>query len=378
MARKRLDYRARWQEKRQQRLYRRRVITLAGLGAVALVLVVLVAGQRPRAAASYTLPRRDICWLTPGEGFLLVCQREGRLARLGGMAGAMFEAGAGWARAFTHPAGFCGRVTLAGELALVSCADGRLRAVDVRSGEQVWERVAAGAAAEAAAAGGAAFFGADNGHLYAVKLSDGTPLWQVNLGAAIASAPLVTDEQVIVGTIAGVVHCVDRGTGRKRWRFRDPERVGPIYASPRSGPNSILVGSDDGKLCNISREGELINSFQVGGLIRAPVAVAGGWVIVGDSAGRLCRVNQRDMTEKWCRRLSRAGGITAEPIVVGDRIWCAAGKYLVCLRTDTGRVLWRRKGSAQTTDCVRSGQSLYWATADGVVRAVRTAEAGND
>lgn len=382
-----MDYRTRWQQKRRVRAYRHRVLVLAALSAVALVLLVLVAGQRPRAAASYRLPRPDVCWLAGGgDGGLFVCQRRGRLTKL---TSAMSEAGSAWARPFTHPAGFYGRPVLAGDLLVLSCADGRVRAVDARTGEQVWEKVAwqraaaAGSGAPTAqragggvvggvtVSAGAAFFGAANGLLYAADLSNGKALWQVDLGATIASAPLVTDRAVVVGTVGGVVHCVERGNGRKRWRFPDSERKGPIYASPRSGPEGILVGSDDGELYSLSQEGQLRGKYKLGGLVRAPVAVEGRAVIAGDSEGSLCRLNVAGLSETWRRSLSSLGGIAVEPIVAGDRIWCAAGKYLVCLHIDSGRVLWRRKGSAETTDCVRAGDTLYWATADGVVRAVR-------
>ncbi len=382
---KRLGYRATWQQKRRERAVRQRTVMIALLLALALFLLIVATARRPRAAATYRLMGRDISWLAAGKDFLLVCQREGRLIRL---TSAMTEAGCGWARPFTHPAGFYGRPTIAQDFVLVSCADGRLRALDVRTGEEVWARIAMlrevdprtgkqlwgktadGTVAEATAAGGAVFFGADNGWLYAANLRDGKPLWEVNVGAPIASAPLVTESEVIVGTIAGVVHCVNRGDGQKRWRFPREECVGPIYASPRAGVDCILVGSDDGKLYSLSPLGELRGTYELQGLIRAPVAVEGGTALVGDSSGWLAKINTGGMSEIWRRRLSRDGGITLQPIVGADKIWCAAGRHLLCLRKATGRVIWRRSADAVTTDCIRSGESLYWATADGLVRRV--------
>ena len=359
---------------------------IAVLGALALLLLVLAMARSPRATATYRLMGRDISWLAAGEDFLLVCQREGRLIRL---TSAMSETGCSWARPFTHPAGFSGRPALVEEFVLIGCADGRLRAVDVRTGEEVWARIAMlrevdprtgkegwgktadGMVAEATTAGGAVFFGADNGWLYAANLRDGKPLWDVDLGAPIASAPLVTESEVIVGTIAGVMHCVNRGNGEKRWRFPREECIGPLYASPRAGLHCILIGSDDGKLYSISPQGELRGAYELDGLVRAPVAVEGGAAIVGDTSGLLCKINTGDMSEVWRRRLSRRGGIAVEPILGADKLWCAAGRHLLCLRKATGRVIWRRSGTAITTDFVRAGETLYWATADGVVRAVR-------
>jgi len=298
---------------------------MAALVVAALCLLLLMTARSPRASATYRLPGQDISWLAAGAHFLLIGQREGRLAKL---TSDLSELGSGWVRPFTHPAGFYGRPVVAGERVLVSCADGRLRAVDLRTGEQAWAKIAwlreadpltgdefwgqmaSGPVGEAAVAGGAAFFGADNGWLYAVELSTGRALWEADLGGSVVGAPLVTEHEVIVGTLAGVVHCLSRGDGRKLWRFPRTEQIGPVYASPRRGLNCIVVGSDDGKVYDLLPTGELRGSYELGGLIRAPAAVESGAAIVGDSGGELCRVSTGDMHEIWHRDLSHLGGIT--------------------------------------------------------------------
>lgn len=327
--------------------------------AAAIVALLMVNARRAYHAPSFALPTAGPSWLTPVGGDLLVCHREGRLVLLDAELSPTVST---WARPFTHPAGFTGRAAVAGDLAFVGCADARLRAVDLRTGLQKWEALVGASAAAPTAAGNAVFVGTDNGTLYAVSADRGSVLWVVSVGARVASAPLVTEERVVVGTVAGMVHCLGRGSGEKLWRVTVD---GPIYASPRKAGDSYLVGTDDGVVYRISARGEVSGQLTMDGLVRAAVAASDGVAVAADSEGLVCRFEPATMVELWRRRL--AGPVAADPVVVGDRVWCAAGVDLVCLRAETGEVWWRRHGARQTVDCAVTADHVYWTTADGLV-----------
>ncbi|MCD6359594.1 MAG: PQQ-binding-like beta-propeller repeat protein [Armatimonadetes bacterium] len=341
------------------RASRHRLIVI-GVVAAILVAVTLIAGsRRMQSPGDYALPVPGPSWLTAVDDGVLVCHREGRLVKL---TWELEDTGTGWARPFTHPAGFTGRAAVGEGRVFVSCADARLRGVDLTTGLQVWETVVGAGASEPTRAGDGVFFGADDGVLYAVSAADGEIRWRTKLGARIAAAPLVTPDRVVVGTIAGVVHCLRRGDGEKLWRVMVG---GPVYASPRRVGDSYLVGADDGVLYRISDEGELAGQFETDGLIRAPVALSGDWAVVGDSAGVVSCIELPGMAARWSRRLS--GTVIAAPVIDGDRVWCAAGRDLICLRLSTGRVLLHRRGAAQTISCILADGRVYWTSADGRV-----------
>ena len=354
-----MDYRSRWQQRRQERLSRQRLIAILAVIAVAIAGVALVATRGVHGRPGYALASPGLCWVTPGPGMVLVCQREGRLVRL---TPDLSDQGTGWARPFTQPAGFTGRAALTGGLAIVSCGDARLRAVELVTGVQSWETLVGGAAAEPTVAGSEVFFGADDGKLYAVKTDDGAVEWSVLLGARIASAPLVTDDCVLVGTVAGLVQCVRRADGGKLWRAT---LGGPVYASPRQFADGVVIGCDDAKLYRIGPDGQVVGSFEMPGLIRAPAAVAGDAVVVGDTSGVVCRIDASDMSQVWRRRLGPS--VQCAPVIDGDRVWCPAGRTLACLSLATGHVLWRTRTRAQITDCAIEGGTIYWTTDAGCV-----------
>jgi len=356
-----LDYRSRWQQKRRERVTRRRLIIIVAAVVAALVVALSWRGPARPAPSAYRLLGPDVCWLAAGPDFVLVCGRSGRLARI--MPDLTLD-GVGWGRDFTHPAGFLGRPALAPGLALLPCADVRLRAVDLATGLQAWEIEVGGAVCAVTADADRAYFGSEDGCLYAAT-AEGSVIWRSELGAKVVAPPLVTEDTVIAATLAGEVICVSRADGGEVWRV---ETDAPIYAAPRMGPSTILVGDDAGKLHNITREGEFVASFEFEGLVRAPVGVDGTVVVAGDSSGLLVRINPSDMTEMWRARLP--GSIAVAPVVLGDTVWCAAGPSLVALNAETGGITARRIAEAETSDLIAAFGRVYWATTDGRVRVI--------
>ncbi|MGC9316470.1 MAG: PQQ-binding-like beta-propeller repeat protein [Armatimonadota bacterium] len=357
-----MDYRSRWQEKRRVRTVRSRLIAVAAVLVAAAALAASWRGLVKPAPSGYALPSPDVCWLAAGEDFVLICTRSGRLARL---APGLSEDEATWPWHFTHPAGFWGRPALLPGLACIGCEDVRLRAVDISTGLQEWEYEAAASVPGATAAGDSVYFGDDSGMLHAVTAA-GQPLWRMQLGGAVAAAPLVTDDTVVVGTLQGRVHALDRADGNPLWTVQVDA---PVYCSPTMGPSSILVGDDSGAVHSITREGQRLASLELDGLVRAPVAAREAVVVAGDSSGTVVRINPSEMTRLWSTQLP--GPVAVEPVILGDSIWCGAGRSLVEVGADRGRVISRRVAAAQTCDLIAAHAMLYWATTDGRIMAVR-------
>lgn len=357
-----MDYRSRWQQRRRERVTRQRLIAIA-LAVLGVVAIVLSWQARGRTVPSgFAFPTPDLCWLTAGPDFLLVTGRSGRLARasLG-----LSDAPSPWLREFTHPAGFLGPAAVTESLALVGCTDVRLRAVDLLTGQQVWEIEAGGAVTGVTVDAGRIYFGSEDRRAYAAS-ADGALRWtSADLGGKVVAAPLVTPEGLVVATLAGTVHCLAAADGQELWRV---STGAPIYAAPRLGPSTILVGDDAGKLHSIAPDDRAVLTHDLEGLIRGSVGVAGGVVVAGDSSGLLVRINPADMTELWRARLP--GPIAAEPAIAGGRAWCGAGRSLLAVDAASGRVVRRISAEAEITDVLFAFGHLYWATADGRVRVI--------
>ncbi|MFM7554988.1 MAG: PQQ-binding-like beta-propeller repeat protein, partial [Verrucomicrobiota bacterium] len=78
----------------------------------------------------------------------------------------------------------------------------------------------------------------------------------------LAPVPVVADGAVVFGTTSDEVRCVDRDTGRTRWRrfCGGPVRFAPVIAGGR-----VFVGSDDGRVQALDlRDGQVVWSVAPG------------------------------------------------------------------------------------------------------------------
>jgi len=80
------------------------------------------------------------------------------------------------------------------------------------------------------------------GTFYAIG-RDGAIQWQTALGGGITASALVTANRVIVGDISGVVHGLDRATGKIVWTLRpDAHPTAAIFGSPIAVGNDAIFG----------------------------------------------------------------------------------------------------------------------------------------
>ena len=90
--------------------------------------------------------------------------------------------------------------------------------------------------------GNTLYFGDGNGSLYAKPLGDTGQSWNQKLNGAITGTPLISGENIIVGTEAGNVYFIDR-TGTNP---RPISISGKVYASPCAAGSLILVAPTGG------------------------------------------------------------------------------------------------------------------------------------
>jgi outer membrane protein assembly factor BamB len=140
---------------------------------------------------------------------------------------------------------------IADDRAIVGTNAGRAVALDVASGEILWNvrlRRTPGrrgrVASSPAIAGDRALFTTTGGEMVALDAATGRERWRVALGSAIESSPLVIDGAAYVGTLDGEVMRVRVRDGRVTWRARAAGDVKAGLAA--AGPN-VVVGDYGGE-----------------------------------------------------------------------------------------------------------------------------------
>ncbi len=116
-------------------------------------------------------------------------------------------------------------------------SSGAVRALDLSTGNYVWEQALTGIPGPILALD-AIFVGATDNFFYRLSLDDGRIDWHVRTGGDIYGLAAVDEERVYVNSLDNIVRALDRENGVQRWRM-------PLQGRPESGPirveNSLIL-----------------------------------------------------------------------------------------------------------------------------------------
>ena len=191
-------------------------------------------------------------------------------------------------------------VTVDGDSAYVGDNRGNVYAVDVASGTLRWSAKTGGFLANPlASADGSVVIAVQGGRttrprLMALADGDGSEMWNIQIqGAALfATSPVISGGQVIVGLSDQTVRAFDLGDGSERWSAR---LNSPLFftSAPAVAPDAVVVLDSFGQVYRLDpATGERLWDFALNvSTPRTPAVVAGGYVLVATSEGRLAAID---------------------------------------------------------------------------------------
>ena len=210
---------------------------------------------------------------------------------------------------------------------------------------------------------GTLYIGSGDGRLYALDARTGAERWQFATGRAISSTPAVAEGAVFVGSRDNVFWAVDAGTGRQRWRLATgPDRplpwgfeTGDLYtSSPTYDHGTVYFGSGDGQVYAVDAgSGRVRWRFATAGRVRSSPALAGGKLYVGSADGTLYALDPASGREIW--RFDTEGHglesgkfgfdrrmIQSSPAVADGRVFVGSRDgFLYAVDAETGKLAWR-------------------------------------
>jgi len=190
------------------------------------------------------------------------------------------------------------------------------------------------------------------------RSDDGVTAWDFPIGLTFAE-PVLDCSQVFVGTLDGTFFClnVTGASGRDVFGFSDRRRVawmyqagGAINAAAHVTPTTVFFGANDGSVYCLDRvtgkprwKTDLDPEPRSFRLFSQPT-LAGGKLYLGSAACRFYCLDAETGALRWAVDLPDWG--RARPVVVADRLWVAAmDGTVICLRDagDAAVELWRMR-----------------------------------
>lgn len=255
---------------------------------------------------------------------------------------------------------------LAGGRLFVGSSDGRLHALDARTGATLWTFETETSVTGSPAIRGTLVYVTDHrGSLYAVAAASGAPAWSIRAGPTralpwgfesgdvYASSPVISGDTVFFGSGDGSVRAVDAGSGRVLW---SAQTGGRVRSTPAVHAERVYVGSGDGVVYAFAREdgrrlwrheteGASLDS-EVFGFDRRTVqsspAVVDGRVFIGARDGFLYALDATTGDRIW-RVDHEVSWVNSSPAVSRGLVLAGTsdGQFFQAVDAATGAERWR-------------------------------------
>lgn len=200
-------------------------------------------------------------------GWLVACLEGGDILVLRGDTGELI-----WRR---NLGATCrARPAIGGSSLYVPQEDGQLRAVDLRTGEPLWDQQLGGAVEQVLPLGNRLFTGSADNFFYSLSASDGRIRWRWRTGADITGEPLADQSHVYFGALDNVFRALDRSHGAQRWKQELPMR--PIWGPSLMDKIVVLSGLGPEIRGYRTKDGEPAGFFIAPSELAAPPHLADG------------------------------------------------------------------------------------------------------
>mgnify|MGYP006277948489 CR=1 FL=1 len=239
-------------------------------------------------------------------------------------------------------------IGLGGRRVYAGAHDGSFYCLDAASGRIVWRKLVSGPFDSAPlVAGGVVYAGSGGGGLYAWRATDGELLWSHQEQAGIYTRPVLEEDVLLVATDANSLVALDALSGERRWGYS------------REVPSG---------------------RFQVKGVAR-PLVVDGA-VFMGFSDGSLAKLSLADgsvlAVRKLAQRDARFTDVDGDPLLVADDLLLVGTFSEGVLGLDPADLSQRwQHEAAGASGFARSGEQVYFSTANSKVEALRLDRIGS-
>jgi outer membrane protein assembly factor BamB len=208
---------------------------------------------------------------------------------------------------------------------------GRFVALSMKTGRVIWSRpLGAGSESSAIVNGQTVYYGDQAGNLYSRNVRNGHLYWSYHAGGAIKGGPALVGGVLYFGDYSGHAYAVRAVNGRQVWAVgtngaRFGFGSGQFYSTPAVAFGRVYMGNTDGRVYSFgARTGALAWATSTGAYVYASPAVAspkglGPTVYIGSYDGNFYAFNAQSGAVRW--RHAAGGRISGSATVLGSVVY---------------------------------------------------------
>ncbi len=177
-----------------------------------------------------------------------------------------------------------------GTLVFQPSMDKKLYAIQLSDGAKVWELDLGGASVTSPVLsedGSLLFISTLANKMLAVNTKSGSVVWEFDTPGTVWSQPLVVDGMLYFGDNSGMVHSLDTATGTKTWAV---ELGGAVIAGGASLPGGVAYASETGDVVLLSTDGAKVWTRTIDGELYSNLVVVEDHLLVAVMKGDLSLV----------------------------------------------------------------------------------------
>jgi outer membrane protein assembly factor BamB len=226
-------------------------------------------------------------------------------------------------------------------------ADGRVIAFAAGHGNIRWQKTIGPSESSPLLVGNRLYLGDWNGRVWALDARSGRTIWRSRQLGPIKGAIALAGGRLYVGSYDGHLYCFGAQKGRLLWKAKAQPRLyghARFYSSPAVAYSRVYIGGTDGKVYSYgATSGKLRWSHSTGGYVYASPAIWKQLVLVGSYSKKFYAFNAETGAEVW--HFGADGPISGSATVIGNVVYFATlGKKLkgrtYALNARTGKLLW--------------------------------------
>ncbi len=265
-----------------------------------------------------------------------------------------------------------GNVEVEGNTLYAGGMDRKVYAVDLASGDIRWTARLSGMIVGGVLVAGDTIFVATSrpdGRVHALDRKTGRKIWRVSVNPV--SAPLsMVDGLLVVETQRGEVLALEPKTGKVRWRRRVGSARGPANSA---GAGALLVSTTDSLFRLTLADGRITHRAASPGTVLAAWLTHKASLIAGTADSQVVAIRPADLKQEWALRVDAP--VIGTPAALGDTLFLVT-RIGSLYRIDPGPTpKVQRIASLRwpvTAPLTIVGEQILLGGADGTLRALRS------